>query len=91
MHRIFKYEITPESTFLSARVVDMPVGAEVLDAQLQRGQLVLWAIVDPDAETEQRLFRVCMTGETVSRPERLRHISTLQYHEFVYHIFEDLD
>lgn len=45
---------------------DMPQGARVLTVQSQGGQAYLWALVDPGAERDRRVFRTCGTGESLS-------------------------
>jgi hypothetical protein len=40
----------------------MPVGADVLTFQVQGGKTFLWALVDPNAATEQREFLLLPTG-----------------------------
>lgn len=47
--------------------MEMPVGAEILTLQFSSQGLTLYAIVDPDADTEQRTFFVC--GNGVELPE----------------------
>ncbi len=42
--------------------ISMPSGARILSVGNQRGQLVLWALVDPNAGTSMRKFMVCETG-----------------------------
>lgn len=84
--RIWKYELGTNRTTL-----EMPVGAQVLDAQLQHGGVVLWALVSPDAPKEGREFYVYMTGETiVDAAEYLKYISTVQIQggDFIAHVFE---
>ena len=46
--------------------VFIPEGAEVLTVGMQGADLVLWALVDPDARQTARDFWVLMTGERVS-------------------------
>jgi hypothetical protein len=42
--------------------MEMPVGAEILTLQFSTQGLTLYALVDPDAETETRSFFVCGNG-----------------------------
>jgi hypothetical protein len=74
--------------------IQMPVGAQALSVQIQRGELVLWAIVDAaaDAATEPRTFDVFMTGEPL--PARVgRFVATVQSPDgwLVFHVFEGPD
>lgn len=81
---IFKYQlkVTDEQT------IRMPKDAMILTAQAQ-GQffICLWAIVDPDAEQEERTFEIIGTGNHVSLRPR-EYIATVQLGLFVWHIFE---
>jgi hypothetical protein len=44
----------------------MPKGAEVLTVQPEDGgEPALWALVDPMAETEERVFMVPATGDAI--------------------------
>lgn len=68
--------------------ITMPLGAKILSCQLQMGCPTLWAAVDPNAPTEERIFQVAMTGGDV--PENAEYIATcVQPHGLVLHIFEE--
>lgn len=86
LRRVFKYPIPITDAF----AIDMPVGAQILDVQDQRGQLCMWALVDPEAEIEQRSFRLAGTGHPI-KGWGLHHIATVQMAEgtLVWHLFED--
>lgn len=58
-HRIFKYPLEVESR----QILTMPIGARVLSIDEQNECPVLFALVDSEAEFEQRIFRVVSTGE----------------------------
>lgn len=79
---IFKYNI--------GRVaVDMPKGAKILSLQMQNGKPIIWAIVDPLAEIEKKIFIHCTTGPTSDQPYE-KYIGTYQEDSgLVYHIFEE--
>lgn len=94
MRRVYKYVLWSEEKGIEDWVIlNLPKGAEVLTAQVQKGQgLVLWALVDPDLPTEERLFRVAGTGHPM--PEKhVRHINSVQMFDgqLVFHVFEVLD
>lgn len=83
-HTIWKFDI---SSFRS--VVEMPKGARILTAQPQADRLMLWVLVDPNAEREKRVFRTYPTGGHITDPvDRLVYIATIQFEGFVYHVFE---
>jgi hypothetical protein len=74
--------------------VTMPAGSNILTVQDQAGGLQLWAIVDPDAEQEERLIEIVETGNTmvdVDKEDLARfHIATVQVRggALVWHVFE---
>lgn len=86
---VFKYTLKPVKS--ASQVVRMPMGAEVLDAQLQDGNFVIWASVFDGYEKknlkEDRHFVILFTGESTNYALK-EHIATLQIHGLVYHIFE---
>lgn len=81
--RIHKYQ-------LDQPVVQMPVGAEILDVQMQGRTLCAWAIVDLAAPTEPRTFMEVNTGEDMPnrRGRAYVHLATVQVDTYVKHIFE---
>ena len=82
---VWKYSLTKERTMLN-----MPVGADVLDVQEQLGVIQLWALVNPEYAKEFRNFLVVGTGQPISTKFDLKHVSTilLQGGTLVYHVFE---
>ncbi len=85
--KVFKYvmEITDYVD------LDMPSGAEVLTAQMQNGDLCLWAKVDENAPKEKRRFRIAGTGHPLEGKHE--YISTVfPYNDsLVFHIFEEVE
>ena len=86
MNTLWKYAM-PQSP---GRLI-MPIGAKVLDVQLQGGQFMLWALVDADEDrTSLRTYVLYGTGERV--PENPgRYLATVQYGSEVWHAFELMD
>ena len=84
---IWKWLIEPNET-----AVSIPVGAEILTIQEQHGEPRLWALVDPDAEKEERSFKVYGTGQLIKEKPG-KYISTFQMHKgrLVFHVFELID
>jgi hypothetical protein len=78
MKTIYKYTLTPS--------VEMPIGAEILDIQMQDDLIRMWALVDPNAPLEERRFETVGTGWSVGAG--LQHIKTFQEGSFVWHVFE---
>ena len=89
MTTIFKYPIIVgnEPTITIA----MPVGAQVLSFADQCSRPTIWALVDPDAATENRRFLFAPTGGPIAEPpDRLKFIGTALFHSgsLVFHLFE---
>lgn len=72
--------------------ISMPIGAELLTAQMQYDEISIWAIVDRNAETEIRTFEVIPTGTPIlyDTGTARKYISTIQTlgGKLVFHIFE---
>ena len=83
MKTIYKYplEITDEQT------VSMPIGAQVLSAQMQGNNLCIWALVDSDNFNCDRRVRIFGTGNTVVLDDNWKFVGSVQERIFVWHIF----
>ena len=87
MLKVYKYKIKVDNYF----ELDLPYGAWVLDVDLQKQDIYLWALVNPDAELEKRRFRFAGTGHEIDEEVyQLSHIKTFQIMagSLVFHIFE---
>lgn len=88
MKAISKYRITSRDFR-----AEMPIGAEVLGVQNQNGWLVLWAIVDPRADKETRVFRVYPTGSETLDDRPRKYVGTVQMLDgldpIVWHVFDE--
>lgn len=73
---IHKYPL-PFTSLNTAVVLDLPIEAKLLDAQLQNGVVVLWVLVDPNADAEKREFVLYATGATID-VDTDRYIATIQ-------------
>lgn len=60
MKTLHKYLLNPRRP-----IVSMPIGAKPLSVQMQRGDVCLWALVDPNAELQDRNFHILRTGDSV--------------------------
>ena len=85
---IFKYQLkTTDQQF-----VKLPVGAEILTIQTQFEEPQLWALVDPENETENRCIEIFGTGNPVycDMGVERKYISTYQLSggNYVFHAFE---
>jgi len=67
--------------------VMMPAHAQILTAQMQGDDLMLWALVDPDTPKVNRVIEVMGTGWQTNYRD-LHYISTVQERGYVWHVFE---
>lgn len=79
---IYKYPLTDEVS-----VLDLPKEARVLTANEQRGQICVWVLLDPEADTVPRTLRVIGTG-WILPGDPGRYIATVFSGMFVWHVFE---
>lgn len=86
MRRVYKYTIPVRDVFH----LDLPIGAEILTVQVQRNEPQIWALVNPDCQTERRYFRLAGTGHAIGDRMLLKYIGTFQLHggDFIGHLFE---
>ena len=81
MKTIWKFTLAPIGA------VEIPVGAKLLDVQVQNNLVVLWALVDPEAPKEVRRLRINGTGWDIT--ESLgEYIATFQKDGLVFHVFD---
>jgi hypothetical protein len=94
---IFKYVISISGTAMALPKyqevkLTMPSRAEILTAQMQGDELVLWALVNPNIEhTEVRVIEIFATGSFMSElkpAQKRKYITTFQIGWFVGHVFE---
>jgi len=88
IRKVFKYTIPIEDTF----ELKMPQGAEILTVQEQYDEPHIWALCDPDAPEEKRVFRLAGTGHPIRYDMGVdyKYIGTFQLHRggFIGHLFE---
>lgn len=89
--RIYKYILPPPATRAAWSEIRMPAGARVLSAQAQDsiGEIVIWAIVEPTAPEERRLFTIMPTGIDLP-PSPGTFVGTVQFGggALVFHVFD---
>jgi len=83
---IWKYPITTNDCI----GLDLPVGAEILDIQIQNDMPCIWALVDPEAIKVNRTFYIYGTGHVIEYSCSKEYIGTYQLFggELVFHVFE---
>ena len=90
MEVIWKYGLP----IVDRQTVTMPVGAEILGVQEKAGGLQLWAVVNPDAQREQRVIEIVGTGnpmaDVITEGLARHHLATVQTVGglLVWHVFE---
>jgi len=83
---IWKFEIKTTD----GQQIDMPIGAEILTVQIQRGKPCIWAICNPLSENEKRTFEIYGTGNPYPSKGQRSYIGTYQEAGggLVWHLFE---
>ena len=95
MQTIYKYTLKATEQ----QLVTMPAGAAILSAHEQRGEICLWALVNPDlAADEERDIEVLGTGHELpkfdigdfakGRSVQRKFINTVFIGSLVFHVFE---
>ncbi len=88
---IWKFELDATSN----QVIELPVGAEILTVQAQKGIPCLWALVDPTEANEKRFIEVFGTGHNMQDGMGVSrfYLGTVQLGggSLVFHVFENLN
>lgn len=90
MMSVFKYQLPDVRGEIN---IALPLNAVVLSCGDQEGP-VLWALVDTNAPSEPRLFRLLQTGQGFDERRPIRFIGTIQRRlsggldQYVLHLFE---
>lgn len=87
MRTIFKYSIPIQGYFH----LQMPKDAKILSFQIQMGEPVIWALVNPGEECEQRDFSIKRTGIPIQYDDFDKNIfiGTIQMGALSRHLFEE--
>lgn len=88
MKTIWKYQLG----ISGSKILELPLGAEILTVQTQREKPTLWVLVDPDEyNKENRFIESVMTGARLLNLNR-KYIGTFQLDngDFIGHVFEIL-
>lgn len=89
MYSVWKYPLD----FATGIRLNMPVGAKILDAQMQDDKITLWALVNTSNDVEKRSFAIVGTGWDLDEEFLSKgpvYIATVQKGAYVWHIFEFL-
>lgn len=83
MKTIWKYQLNR----VAQAKIDIPIGAQILSAQMQDGIIAVWALVDPAAPKQPKAFHIFGTGWDIEETS-LCYVATVQDKDgFVWHIF----
>lgn len=82
--KIWKFELTKERT----QLVKMPEKSEIMDIQMQNGNLVMWALVEPESKNIDVKINMYGTGwEINNNTTKDEYLATVQDGGFVWHFF----
>lgn len=89
--KIYKYTLQK----VEITEVVMPKNAKILTAQEQFGNVCVWCLVDPLADTEIRRFGIYATGWPISCLDsiNMKYVATFQSMggSLVHHLFEHME
>jgi hypothetical protein len=88
MKKIYKYQLE----WNDRQELLLPLDATILSVAIQNQVLCVWAIVDPDAEPEPRVFYIAGTGHEPPPPEKKAvFVGTVHWLEkgLVFHVFRN--
>lgn len=83
---IWKFELR----LIGSQMVPIPADAEILSVAVQRGNICVWALVDPDKPAQVREIEVIGTGHPMEAGVSRKFIGTVVIEPFVWHVFERL-
>lgn len=69
------------------QAIQMPGGAELISAGIQRGKIVVWALVDEIYTNAERKFRIAESEASVQE-DFFKHIDTIFTGDFAWHVFD---
>ncbi|MGS0526458.1 DUF7352 domain-containing protein [Zobellia nedashkovskayae] len=85
MKVIYKYPIETKDK----QLLELPIGFEVLRVANQRNQIVIWALIDEYAKTDEYEIEVHGTGNPIydSEKTKRKYLGTALCDPFVWHVF----
>jgi hypothetical protein len=90
MDRIYKYDIN----IVSEQILELPVEAMILTVTMQRGLVVLYALIDDsESEKERRVIEIVGTGHPMVDDVPRNYLGTVSRGNryLVWHVFERLE
>lgn len=86
MKAVWKYPLRMGGSF----TLQMPSGARPVRVAMQAGDPHMWAIVESEAEREDRVFCIYGTGHPIGSTPATHYVGTFEHGPFVWHLFEEL-
>lgn len=83
MRAIHKYSLA----LTDVQALGLPGDANPLTVQFQRGELCLWAVVDPAAPRVPWEVRVLGTGQLFPEAPLGQYVGTVQQENYVWHVY----
>lgn len=83
MRTIWKFKFNS----ITNPIIVMPKGAKIIKVDRKKGELSVWAIVDPNAMLVDHLIRVYRTGEILPE-EPGQYLNTIEFLGHVWHLFD---
>ncbi len=84
---VWKWSLPMSEALAEGVDVAMPSTTHLVSVQEQHGLITLWGLVEPDAPTVKRRFKIVGTGDRAVGPEDV-YCGTVQMGMFVWHVFE---
>ena len=102
MKTIYKYPLGKDIHHNSVIEIEMHKGSKILDIQMQNGEPMLWAMVNPKHSLRKRVFHVFGTGfdmedydkkhyEYVKTIQKVHITGSIANNWLVWHIFEVIE
>ena len=84
---IFKYILDAADV----QEIQMPIGSTILSVGVQRDEICIWALIEPDAVKVSRRIYICPTGREADGLQRVKFLGTVMLHagNLVFHVFTD--
>jgi hypothetical protein len=85
MSKIFKYKLK----VTDMQVIALPAMHQILSAQVQRGEICVWARVWEDTPLVSKWFYIFGTGHAIADGIPMDFIDTVQMHDgsLIFHVF----
>jgi hypothetical protein len=91
MNKIYKYTLPVQEKY----AIDLPKRAQIIRVEDIDGLFYLWAIVNPEAETEKRYLEFYKTGQPIETPlSNLQFLGTCKLfimQELCLYVFENIN